>query len=380
MSLPRLFLLISIFLFGTIGVLAVLKKSETDTKDVLKETRLTQSIFDATKVAQEEASSQKVDLSLLSAAQKTSKGMASRTIGQQALGNQVVCAKEDLPAEDNLSEDLKQSQSPLVIDHEDEGDAIAQLFSRGSDCPIVETLRYSSRPTWKPHKQAWLIDYASHYKTPIDFIIRSITGRIGMDAPAINEGQQFNVLKKDSSFYFYLVISFATKKLRLYYVLPQENKAVYLKSFPVCLGRKDATKTSGSLTPFGIFRLGSRVACFKPKMMGTYKGSRIEMITVFGTRWIPFDVEIAHCTDQSKGIGIHGAPMSYSADHGRLEEDVSSIGTFASDGCIRLRRQDVEELFSVISSRMTYVELISDFRESSLLKGQLQGSHVVSEK
>jgi len=309
---------------------------------------------------------EKIDLSLLNAEQKKRTEPAVRSLGNREL----LPSKAEIILEGNVDNPLCDAPS-VIIEHEDEKEAIQQLFIKGSACPIVETVRYSSRVAWKPKKQAWLVDYASYYKTPLDFIVRSLTGAIGKEAPAVQEGLQFTVLRRDVPFYFHLVISFASMKMRLYYVLPKENRVVFLKSYPVCLGRKDPNKASGSLTPLGVYQLGSRVACFHPKMMGQHKGARVEMIQIFGTRWLPFETEISACTEPAKGFGIHGAPLVHNTSTGQLEENLSGIGDFVSDGCIRLKRQDVEELFSVISTRNSYVEIVSEFRNSNLLQGKL---------
>jgi hypothetical protein len=104
--------------------------------------------------------------------------------------------------------------------------------------------------------------------------------------------------------------------------------------------------------------------------MGMYKGKKIEMITVFGTHWIPFETECEGCTDQAKGLGIHGVPIKRN-EAGALEENSGCLGHFESDGCIRLSKKDVEELFSVISTRKTFVEIVPDFHKSKLLSGEL---------
>jgi hypothetical protein len=56
---------------------------------------------------------------------------------------------------------------------------------------------------------------------------------------------------------------------------------------------------------------------------------------------------------------------------GDLEEDNSSIGHSESDGCIRLTGKDMKELFSVISTRTTFVEIVQAFQQSKLLRGEI---------
>lgn len=354
MSLPRLFFLVSVLLFFGIGVLTMIKRHGASLSIPEMQKQKTENV-------QPSVVEEKVDLSLLHREQKKRDEPNIRSLGTR-----------ELIAQESECEERSLSNAPsVIIEHDDEPEAIQQLFVKGSSCPIVETVRYSSRVAWRPKKQAWLVDYASYYKTPLDFIVRSLTGAQGKEFPTVQEGQQFTVLRRDVPFYFHMVISFASMKMRLYYVLPKENRAVFLRGYPVCLGRKDSNKTSGSLTPLGVYQLGSRVAIFHPKMMGQHKGARVELVQVFGTRWIPFESEMANCTEPAKGFGIHGAPLVYNATSGQLEENLSSIGTYASDGCIRLKRQDVEELFSVISTRTSYVEIVHEFCQSQLMQGKL---------
>lgn len=368
MSLSRIFFLVSFLLFSAIGVLTVMKRHAgtfPHSGTVPKEEPVSSV---EVQTAPSSLSQEKVDLSLLQGEKKKKLEDSPRFLGKQEITSSE--ASEPVTATDSV--DTSMHAKSLVIEHEEnEQEAIEQLFMKNSSCPIVETVRYSSRVSWKPKKAAWLVDYANHYKTPLDFLIRSLTGTVGGETPAVKEGQQFTVLRQDIPFYFQLVISFASRKMRLYYVLPKEKRVVFLKGYSVCLGRKDPQKVSGSLTPLGVYRLGSRIACFGPKMMGRHKGSRIELIRVFGTRWIPFEKEVTNCSEPAKGFGIHGAPLLYNTTTGLLEEDLSSIGEFVSDGCIRLKRQDVEELFSVISSRATYVEIVPEFRNSTLFQGVL---------
>ena len=82
------------------------------------------------------------------------------------------------------------------------------------------------------------------------------------------------------------------------------------------------------------------------------------MVKIFGTRWIPFDEEIDSCSASPKGLGIHGLPL-HPNESGELIEDTSSIGKQISDGCIRLATKDMEELFAIIITRPTTIEIIN---------------------
>jgi len=134
-----------------------------------------------------------------------------------------------------------------------------------------------------------------------------------------------------------------------FYLLDKNREErVLLKTYSVGLGRKDSQKVSGSLTPIGKYLLGSKVAIYKPDVMGYFQDQKIEMIRVFGTRWIPFEKEIENCSEMAKGYGLHGAPWTEDKKTGVLVEDRDQIGQYNSDGCIRLSQEDIEEIFAII--------------------------------
>jgi hypothetical protein len=92
---------------------------------------------------------------------------------------------------------------------------------------------------------------------------------------------------------------------------------------------------------------------------------------IFGSHWIPFEKAIGPCTEPAKGFGIHGTPVLPNSKTGRLEEDTSSLGHYESDGCIRLAGKDMKELFSIVSTRPAYVEIVPSFQQSKLLSGEI---------
>ena len=108
------------------------------------------------------------------------------------------------------------------------------------------------------------------------------------------------------------------------------------------------------------------MAIYKPGVMGYFQDRQIEMIRIFGTRWMPFEKEVADCTDGAKGYGIHGAPWINEPDTNLLLEDREKVGKYDSDGCIRLFSEDIEEIFSIVISKPTVVEIVSDFFDAKL--------------
>ena len=100
--------------------------------------------------------------------------------------------------------------------------------------------------------------------------------------------------------------------------------------------------------------------------MGFFHDQKTEMIRVFGTRWIPFEKEVEGCSENAKGFGIHGAPWTIDPVTGQLVEDRIKVGQYESDGCIRLLSEDIEELFSIIVTKPTQIELVKDFHDAKL--------------
>ncbi len=230
----------------------------------------------------------------------------------------------------------------------------------GPKLPIVETIAYKSRVPWQKGRSAWLSDYARYYHTSRHFIARSLRGKPNYTDQEVAEGNRFNVYRLDKEIRFHLLVDLTRCRMWLYYDDLAARERVLLKSYPVGIGRQDETKPSGYLTPCGVYTLGSKVAIYKPKAMGMHKGQSVEMVRLFGTRWIPFDKELAECTAPAKGFGIHGVPW-IETSKGELVEDIESLGCYQSDGCIRLAREDIEEIFAIIITKPAVIEVVKDF-------------------
>lgn len=230
--------------------------------------------------------------------------------------------------------------------------------------PIVETVTYASRVDWLAGRPAWIADYAAHFRTSRHFIARSLNGELDYQSQEVSNGDRFNVLRPEKNVEFYLVVDLSRCRMWVYYLDMDKNERVLLTSYPVGVGREEKGKASGWLTPLGKYTLGSKVAVYRPGTTGLYNNEKTEMIRVFGTRWIPFDQEIKGCSAPARGFGIHGCPWT-EGGRGELVEDLTGLCDHSSDGCVRLRTRDMEELFSVIISRPTTIELVRDFFEAS---------------
>ncbi len=239
-------------------------------------------------------------------------------------------------------------------------DRVGELFTPDSPFPFIETLTYKPKVNWLKGRSAWVIDYANHFRTSRYFISRSL----GSDEA--KEGDRFNIFSLDYPFHFHLLLDLTQKQLWLAVVDDQNDRLEWLKNYTVCIGREDITRPSGYLTPTGTYSLGDRIAVYSPESKGYFQGDRVEMIRHFGTRWIPFEKEIKNCSAPAKSYGIHGVP--WTKEPNGWHEDCSSLGKSASDGCIRLKTSDVEELYSIISSRplSTTIEITHDFAKADL--------------
>lgn len=331
MSFPKLLGVIAALLFGVIVVLAMFKDKKDSPSSGLEEVSLSEP--------------QEVELKMTEPSAVTAATIESSFV--QPAASPVA----DLP----------------------EANRIEEFFNiDGDKLPIVETITYKSRVPWQKGRPAWLSDYATYYQTSRHFIARSLNGSPDYFKQDIAEGDRFNVLKKDKNFQFYLLIDLSRCKMWFYYDDLDNQQRILLKTYQVGLGRIDSTKNSGLLTPMGKYSLGNKIAIYKKGVMGFHNGERVEMIKVFGTRWIPFDKEISGCSAPAKGFGLHGLPWTLTTTQGEKNQDRSSLGGYQSDGCIRLASEDIEELFAIIITKPTIVELVKDFHQASPIHSAAQ--------
>lgn len=322
MSFPKLFIFFAVLLFSVIGIVAFLKGGKESNRD-------------------------KISMPM-----------------EVELEKEVRIAAADKPLQkDPSSESNPTAAIPRTLP---EADRIAELFSvSGTKLPIVTTINYKSRVAWLKGRPAWLSDYAAHYATSRHFIARSLNGKPDYFKQDVAEGDRFNVLNPEKNINFYLLLDTSRSRLWFYYLDNNSNERVLLKTYQVNLGRLDSSKSSGMLTPLGKYTLGNKVAIYKPKTSGFHHGQKTEMIRVFGTRWIPFDKEIGKSTAPAEGFGLHGVPWIPNST-GELIEQSDSLGKYTTDGGIALLTPDMEELYAIIITRPTTIELVKDFYEADL--------------
>jgi len=341
LSLPRMIILGSVILFIGIGTVAIIKKNgkqdvksakalATELKTPLPQKKIPLPATQPIQPALATATAQKVDVQT-----------STNTKLQQA----GTVSTEDFPSVDRMQ----------------------QLFgTTGNKLPIVETISYTSRVDWLKGRPAWIADYATHYATSRHFIARSLNGRSDYFTQKVSTASRFNVFRRDKEIQFYLLVDVSRCKMGLYYLDVGINERVLLKTYDVGLGRPDAQSPSGCLTPLGIYSLGSKIAIYKPGVIGQFMNKSVEMVRVFGTRWIPFEQEFEGCTAPAKGLGFHGAPYYEESPGSLLIENRKCIRTYDSDGCIRLNSEDVEEIFSIVITKPSFAVIVKDFRQAKL--------------
>lgn len=244
------------------------------------------------------------------------------------------------------------SSSQIPFDTLPEIDRVFQLFTTGpKKLPIVETVTYSSSVPWLKGRPAWIADYAAHFATSRHFIARSLNGKPDYFTQKVITGSQFNVFRKDRPIHFYLLVDLAHCKMGLYYVDLTTQERILLKSYSVAVGRADAQ------TPLGSYPLGNRIAVYQPGMIGKFYGQDREIVSVFGSRWIPFG---------DKGFGIHGMPWELDPRTGEFVEKKEMLGKPSTGGSLSLAKEDMEELFAIVITKPSYVVIVKDFKEAQL--------------
>ena len=358
MTLPKILAVVAIVLFATIGIAAAIKKMKSSAPASVPVT--------TTKVLSKSSVPLEIDIQSStpsSPATKQASMPALIPLPPKPLKPVLPVSQSSSSALLPAKPDAKLPKIERALPH---GDRIAEFFNKSDPkFPIVETITYRSRVAWQKGRPAWLSDYATFYSTSRHFIARSLNGKPDYFKQNVAEGDRFNVFRKDKNINFYLLVDTSLCRMWFYYVDVDTNQRVFIKDFTVGLGRDDSSRASGSLTPLGKYSLGNKIAIYKPKMMGMHHGQKVEMIRIFGSRWVPFDKEISDTSAPAKGFGFHGAPWRAN-EKGELEEDTSSVGKRMSDGCVRLSSKDMEELFAIIITKPTTVELVRSFDDAKL--------------
>lgn len=178
-----------------------------------------------------------------------------------------------------------------------------------SDAPAPEKVRYVVQP------KDTLIGIAGKYKTTVTAIERG--NKMSAGHNDIYPGMVLTIYAGNWS----ILVS----KTKFGLVLHDGQKV--FKYYRVGIGRQNRT-------PVGVFRVNSRLR----EPVWTPPGKVIpfgDPRNVLGTRWL--GIQPIEETDPSlKGFGIHGT------------WEPETVGTPASEGCIRLKNDDVNELYDIV--------------------------------
>lgn len=123
------------------------------------------------------------------------------------------------------------------------------------------------------------------------------------------------------------------------YLNDPDGKPVYVTSFPVGLGEEDST-------PVGLWRVDVKVAnpsWTNPRTREHFAAD--DPNNPIGEYWIGLAGEDSQ-TRSRRGFGIHGTI------------EPQSIGQMMSMGCIRMRPEDIEQLFRLLVSRESTVRVL----------------------
>ena len=176
-------------------------------------------------------------------------------------------------------------------------------------------------------------DIGPAFKTPHQFIMR-INGIV--DANRVPAGRPIKCIRGP----IHAQIIKSEYRMDLYVEDP-DGLRLYLCSYPVGLGEFDST-------PVGQWRIKPRSKVFNPDWRnprtGEYYDREAPDIPI-GEYWMALEGLDAN-TREAQGYGIHGT------------NDESSIGRQASMGCVRMRDQHVKEVFYMLSSGDSQVEIL----------------------
>lgn len=153
----------------------------------------------------------------------------------------------------------------------------------------------------------------------------------------IRAGQKIKLVRGP----FHAIVNKADFRLDLYWGPPEEREEwVFIRSVPVGLGE-------GNSTPIGLFRVRSDGRLVNPGWANPRTGEQFDRNdpkNPIGEFWIGIE-----------GLGDSAVHEGYGL-HGTIDPD--SIGRQVSMGCVRLRDQDIELVYSLLADGLSLVEIV----------------------
>lgn len=178
-----------------------------------------------------------------------------------------------------------------------------------------------------------LVNIAIRYKVPHQFIEKIN----GINADRIQLDQKIKVVNGP----FHVVVNKSAYRMDVYLKDPADGQMTYIRSFAVGLGADDST-------PVGDWVVRPRSKVINPGWTNPRTGetfSRDDPKNPIGEFWMGIEGVDANTATQ-QGFGIHGT----------IEQN--SIGTQASMGCVRLRDEDIAQVFYMLWEGESTVKIV----------------------
>jgi LysM repeat protein len=178
-----------------------------------------------------------------------------------------------------------------------------------------------------------LVNIAIKQKVPHQFIEKIN----GINADRIQLDQKIKVVNGP----FHAVVTKSAFRMDIYLKDPADGQMLYIRSFPVGLGTDDST-------PLGDFVIRPRSKVVNPGWTNPRTGetfSRDDPKNPIGEFWMALEGVQAETANLS-GYGIHGT----------IEPD--SIGTQSSMGCVRLRDEDIAQVYYLLWEGESTVKIV----------------------
>lgn len=262
-------------------------------------------------------------------------GTAGAVAAKIAEADRLIKANEPLKARQVLNEALRSSRissadattlrtrlgvlnadlvfSPRVV----AGDPMCEIYEiKGGD-------RLSNLPTKR--------ELATHWR-----LIQRINGITNPDR--IRLGQKLKLVRGP----FHAVVDKSDFRVDIFHGAPNAPESwLYIRSFDVGLGENDGT-------PIGTFVVGRNAKVENPAWVNphdsTERYGRKDPKNPIGLFWIGLE-----------GVGDSAGYTGYGL-HGTIEPE--SIGTQASLGCVRLRAEDIEQVYELLEEGVSVVKIV----------------------
>lgn len=262
-------------------------------------------------------------------------GTAGAVAAKIAEADRLIKANEPLKARQVLNAAL---QSPKISEL-DAGTLRTRLGALNADLvfsprvvagdPMCEV--YEIQGGDRLSKIATKRELATHWK-----LIQRVNGL--SDPNRIRVGQKLKLVRGP----FHAVVDKSDFRVDIYQGAPNAPESwMYIRSFDVGLGEDDGT-------PIGNFIVGRNTKVENPSWVNprdpTEKYGSKDPKNPIGLFWIGLE-----------GVGDSAAHTSYGL-HGTIEPQ--SIGTQASMGCVRLRAEDIEQVYELLEEGVSVVKIV----------------------